>query len=124
MKETPQLLAANYIFLGQDSFRKEQSCLKTRSSGLWHRTVLWRDMNLSKVPAVSIFTFKMDLWNVDVLPAHYTASRSRWPQLEYSPSWKHQDSQHSWLVLGLINVTICAVEAILEPSGLRYHYAW
>jgi hypothetical protein len=34
----------------------------------------------------------MDLWNVGILPQHYTASEPRRPRLETSPPWKPQKS--------------------------------
>jgi hypothetical protein len=37
----------------------------------------------------------VDLWNVGILPQHYTASRPRRPRLEASSPWKHQNS-HSF----------------------------
>jgi len=35
----------------------------------------------------------MDLWNVGILPQHYTASQPRRPRVEVSPPWKPQNSQ-------------------------------
>jgi hypothetical protein len=35
----------------------------------------------------------MDLWNVGILPQHYTVSQPRKPRLETSSPWKPQSSQ-------------------------------
>jgi len=42
----------------------------------------------------------MYLWNIGILPYQYTASQTRRPRLEISPSWEHENSQlclYLWL---------------------------
>jgi len=48
-----------------------QFSLKSTSSGLWRRIVLWQDIKVSEVHGGS-----MDLWNAGILPQHYTTSQS------------------------------------------------
>jgi len=48
---------------------------KASSSGLWCRVVMCYGINVSKVPAASIF--RKDLWNVGMPPHHYTVSQPR-----------------------------------------------
>jgi len=38
----------------------------------------------------------MDLWNVGILPQHYTAWQSRRPRLEVSLAWKVQNSHRTF----------------------------
>jgi hypothetical protein len=52
----------------------------------------------------------MDLWNVDILPQHYTMSQPRRPRLESSSPWKLQIS-YQW-VLYLDNILTCPLTAL------------
>jgi hypothetical protein len=49
----------------------------------------------------------MDLWNVGILPQHYTASQPRRPWLETSPPWKSQNS----------NFHTCLADRVLHPPA-------
>jgi len=64
-----------------------ETYFKSRSSGLWRRVFLWYDAN---VPCHPEDGGSMDLWNVGILPQHYTVSQLRRPRLERSPPWKLQ----------------------------------
>jgi hypothetical protein len=46
------------------------------------------------IPVWSEDRGSMDLWNVGILPQHYTASQPRRPRFETWPPWKPQDSPY------------------------------
>jgi hypothetical protein len=47
----------------------------------------------------------VDLWNVGILPQHYTTSQPRGPQLEISPLWKFQISLQSYNIDNVVLFT-------------------
>jgi hypothetical protein len=53
-------------------------CLKSRSSGLWRRVVLWQDTNFSEV-RTSPWRWRQH----GILPQHYMASQPRRPRLQW-----------------------------------------
>jgi len=62
----------------------------------------------------------MDLWNVGILPRHYTESQPKRPRLASSPPWKPQNSHQVTKVLIMHFPDINCYNFFLIPLKLSY----